>query len=78
MKLSGDITLLKEIMEGTKTFGDVSPNASKSRALKRVIGLNPRDSAIIPDDFILSNAIFSMALDSGSKSLAYHISDVDV
>lgn len=78
MKLSGDITLLKEIMEGTKTFGDVSPNTYKSRALKRVIGLDPKSGDEIPDDFILSDALFSLSLSSGSMSLAYHLSEVDV
>ena len=65
-------------MEGTKTFGDVSPNTSKSRAIKRVIGLDPKSANEIPDDFILSNALFSISLSSGSMSLAYHLSEVDV
>ena len=77
IKLSGDITILKEIMDGTKTFGDLCPNSSSSRSVKRVIGLDIQDNSKISSDYILSGSKFSISLGNSSASMAYRISAIN-
>ena len=72
IKLSGDIRILKDIVDGRLTVGDMDVDISKSHSMRNVFGGNA-----IKNETNMSAAMFSLTLDSGAQSMAFHLSAVD-
>ena len=72
IKLSGDIRILKDIVDGRLTVGDMGVDISKSQSMRNVFGGNA-----IKNETNMSAAMFSLTLDSGAQSMAFHLSAVD-
>ena len=72
IKLSGDIQILKDIVDGRLTVGDMGVDISKSQSMRNVFGGNA-----IKNETNMSAAMFSLTLDSGAQSMAFHLSAVD-
>ena len=72
IKLSGDIQILKDIVDGRLTVGDMDVDISKSQSIRNVFGGNA-----IKNETNMSAAMFSLTLDSGAQSMAFHLSAVD-
>lgn len=78
IRLSGDISELKDIVDGHKTVGDYGIDISKSRSLRRVFGLDVGSNNIsLSSSINISAAAFSMTIDSYSTSMGFHLSSVD-
>ena len=72
IKLSGDIRILKDILDGRLTVGDMGVDISKSQSMRNVFGGNANKN-----ETNMSAAMFSLTLDSGAQSMAFHLSAVD-
>ena len=72
IKLSGDIQILKDIVDGRLTVGDMDVDISKSKSMRNVFG-----NKSFTDETNMSAAMFSLTLDSGAQSMAFHLSAVD-
>ena len=72
IKLSGDIQILKDIVDGSLTVGDMDVDISKSKSIRNVFG-----NKSFTNETSMSSAMFSLTLDSGAQSMAFHLSAVD-
>ena len=73
IKLSGDIQILKDIVDGRLTVGDMHVDINKSNSLRNVFGR--RDA--IKNETNMSSAMFSLTIDSHATSMTFHLSAVD-
>ena len=72
IKLSGDIQILKDIVDGRMTVGDMDVDINKSKSMRNVFG-----NESFTNETNMSSAMFSLTLDSGAQSMAFHLSAVD-
>ena len=73
IKLSGDIQILKDIVDGRLSVGDMPVDIRKSQSMRNVFG-----NESFTSETCMSSAMFSLTLDSGAQSMAFHLSAVDV
>ena len=73
IKLSGDIQVLKDIVDGRLSVGDMHVDINKSNSLRNVFGR--RDA--IKNETNMSSAMFSLTIDSHATSMTFHLSAVD-
>ena len=73
IKLSGDIQVLKDIVDGRLSVGDMHVDINKSNSLRNVFGR--RDA--IKNETNMSSAMFSLTIDSRATSMTFHLSAVD-
>ena len=72
IKLRGDIRILKDIVDGRLTIDDMPVDIIKSQSIRNAFGGNA-----IKNETNMSAAMFSLTLDSGAQSMAFHLSAVD-
>ena len=73
IKLSGDIQVLKDIVDGRLTIGDMPVDIRKSRSMRNVFG-----GKAFSNETNMSAAMFSLTIDSHATSMTFHLSAVDV
>lgn len=73
IKLSGDIQVLKDIVDGRLTIGDMPVDIRKSQSMKSVFGRKEFNN-----ETNMSSAMFSLTIDSHATSMSFHLSAVDV
>lgn len=79
IKLSGDIQVLKDIVDGRLSVGDMPVDIGKSRSMRNVFGKDMfKEGDMVTNGTNMSAAMFSLTLDDRAASMSFHLSAVDV